>query len=119
MWTGSAEGWPRVARRPAPLPAPCSPSRNALYVLSTIRRAIVRIRLTMMKRNISGTRLRARRHAGMCGLQAVERALGGGGLLRSRSNLEHLLPRVGGALEILLAERLDDADVQKGLCVLR
>ena len=38
---------------------------------------------------------------------------------RAGRDLEHLLPRLGGALEILLAERAHDADVQQRLGVRR
>src|SRR5436190_5437916 len=52
-------------------------------------------------------------------LQAVERPLGGLRLGRRRREIDDLLPRLGGALQILLAERPHDADVEQRLDVFR
>ena len=51
-------------------------------------------------------------------LQAVERALRGLPFRAVGRELDHLLPGLGRAVEILLAERLHDADVQQRLRVL-
>src|SRR5205814_9286033 len=102
--------------------APWRPSMNAAYVLEMSRRRIVRIRLTTMKRSILRSRFRCRarsaRHPGMGGLQAVERAFGRLRFGRARRELDDLLPRLGRALQILLAERSDDSDVEQRLHVL-
>ena len=52
-------------------------------------------------------------------LQAVERALGRLPFGAVGRELDHLLPGLRRAVEILLAERLHDADVQQRLGVLR
>ena len=57
--------------------------------------------------------------AGVRRLQAVERALRRLPFGAVRRDRHHLLPRRVGAVEILLAERLHDADVQQRLGVLR
>ena len=60
-----------------------------------------------------------RRRAGMSGLQALERTLGRLSFGTVGCDLRDLLPRLGRALEIPLAVRLDDAEVQQRLGVLR
>src|SRR5262245_32292478 len=52
-------------------------------------------------------------------LQTVERALRGLRFGTVWRDLEHLPPRLGCALQVLLAEGLDDADVEERLGVLR
>ena len=56
---------------------------------------------------------------GMRRLQAVERPLRRLSFRAVGRDLQHLLPRLCRAVEILLAERLDDADVEQRLRVLR
>src|SRR6266850_6196321 len=57
--------------------------------------------------------------AGVRRLQTVEGAFGGLTFRTLRRELDHLLPRVRRALQILLAERFHDAEIQQRLRVLR
>src|SRR5580700_10952350 len=68
----------------------------------------------------SRTRLlcRAAADATMRGLHAIERTLGGLPFGAVRRQLDHLLPGLDRAVQILLAEGSDDADVQQGLDVI-
>ena len=63
--------------------------------------------------------LRGRGSSRMRGPQALERALGGLPFGAFGRNLDHLLPRLLGTVQILLAEGAHDADVQQRLRVLR
>src|SRR3954463_3467741 len=63
----------------------------------------------------------ARWRAGLrvVGADAVERLACRSGFFAARREVDHLLPRIRGPLEVLLAERTHDADVQHRLCVFR
>src|SRR5206468_1908047 len=90
-------------------------SRERDRVMTT-RRIAQRIRRAMLLT----WRLRCGRTTGpMRGAQTIESFSGNFGFLGVRTELDHALPRLLGAVEVLLAEGANDADIQERLRVLR